>query len=186
MMVTAVGFQHPWEKFAFGNSRLCPFNSQIGYRSHVSSESLERTRYRNNCSGTKILQQALTPDPYHGLWCLVIQRCHHNLESVTWSSFEHRRSHSLGRSRRVNGPLPLSSALLLAQLCSSMWESWRRNIYFNIQMFSFTLTYVCVCGHHTYVTWMCLFISEFPEWLWLSNNSIFLSSQINDNIRHEL
>lgn len=81
-MVTGVRFQHPWEKFAFENSRLCPFNFQRGYKSPVSSESLERTRY------SAVVARYLSRHWHliHALpcgVCLVAQRCHCNLEGDT-------------------------------------------------------------------------------------------------------
>lgn len=125
-MVTGVGFQHPWEEFAFENSRLSPFNFQRGYRSLVSSECLERTRCRNNCSGIKMPQLALTADLCHALWCLVFGGFRDATAAwrVSHTALLGRgRSHSLGRSRRVSYPLLLAAALLLTQLCNSLWES---------------------------------------------------------------
>lgn len=72
-LVMTGDFSVPGGRSAFENSRSClvSFNLRRVWTSHMRSEWLERTRYRNNCSGaTKVPWQSLRPGLCHTLWSL--------------------------------------------------------------------------------------------------------------------
>lgn len=148
----------------------------------MSSECLERTRYRNNCSGTKIPQQTLAADPCHALWGLVFGGsempggCHTQL---LWAQGE---TTALAEAEEWVTHCPL---LLLCFWLSSAAACGKvkGEIFILIFRCSHSHLRMCVCVWTPHRCNMNVFVYQCVSWMALiSNSSILLSPQINNNI----